>query len=166
MKKPKLPNRKSIRLKDYDYASKGHYFVTIDARKMLCIFGQIKDGIMYPNKLGEILQEEWELTRERRGNIKLHEYVVMPNHFHALIEICYSENKSNVPGEFKAPSQTLSAIIRGFKGAVTSRNNQLKLGNEIGVWQSRFNDQVIKDDRHLHNVKMYINDNVKNWKYS
>src|SRR5690554_8126476 len=93
---------------------------------------------MYPNKLGEIIAEEWEFTREIKKNVKLHEYVVMPNHFHALIEICYSENKSNVPGEFKAPSQTLSAIIRGFKGAVTSRNNQLKLGNEIGVWQSRF----------------------------
>src|SRR5690554_3573784 len=104
---------------------------------------------MYPNKLGEIIAEEWEFTREIKKNVKLHEYVVMPNHFHALVEICYSENKSNVPGEYKAPSQTLSAIVRGFKGAVTSKNKSLKLGNENGVWHSSFNDQVIRDEQHL-----------------
>ncbi|WP_417265845.1 transposase [Brumimicrobium sp.] len=165
MKKPKLPNRKSLRLKGHDYASIGYYFITIDARKHLWLFGTIKNGKMYPNKLGEIIAEEWEFTREIRKNVKLHEYVVMPNHFHALVEICYSENKSNVPGEYKAPSQTLSAIVRGFKGAVTSKNKSLKLGNEKGVWHNSFNDQVIRDEQHLINVKNYIINNVRDWKY-
>lgn len=165
MENPKLPNRKSLRLKGYDYASTGYYFITIDARKHLWLFGTIKDGKMYPNKLGEIIAEEWEFTSERRRNVKLHEYVVMPNHFHALVEIRYSENKSNIAGEYKAPSQTLSSIVRGFKGAVTSKNNSLNLGNENGVWHTNFNDQVIRNNQHLINVKNYINDNVKNWKH-
>lgn len=165
MDKPKSPNRKSLRFKGYDYASIGYYFITIDARKMKCIFGEIKDGEMNPSELGEILEEEWKATELIRKNIKLHEYVVMPNHFHALLEICYTQNKNNIPGEYTAPSHTLSAIVRGFKGAVTSRNNALQLGNQEGVWHSRFNDQVIKDEKHLLNVKNYISNNVKNWKY-
>jgi REP element-mobilizing transposase RayT len=161
---PKKHHRKSTRLKGYDYASMGYYFITVNSKDKRCIFGEIKDGIMYPTILGRIIEEEWKITGEIRKNIILHEYVVMPNHFHALVEICYSENKENIPGEFKAPAFTLSALVRSFKGAVTRRNNALEIGNKKGVWHRNFDDRIIRDSRGLLNVKKYIKDNVKNWK--
>lgn len=164
MKNTKFPDRKSYRLKDYDYASSGYYFVTINSKDFQYIFGEIYNGEMNLNKLGEIVQEEWEYTATLRENIKLHEYVIMPNHFHAIIEICYSKNKNNIPGEFKASKNTLSSIIRGFKGSVTRRNSQLYPENKESVWHGRFYDRIIRNQRELMNVKKYIKKNVKNWK--
>lgn len=161
-----LPNRKSYRLKGYDYASAGYYFVTINSKDFQYIFGEIIEGIMYPNRLGEIIQEEWEYTGKLRENIKLYEYVVMPNHFHAIIEICYSKNKNNIPGEFKASKDTLSSIISGFKGSVTRRNNLWHPKNKDSVWHGRFYDRIIRTQRELLNVKNYIKDNVKKWEKS
>ncbi|HLV41735.1 MAG TPA: transposase [Brumimicrobium sp.] len=163
MKKSNYPNRKSIRLNSYDYASIGRYFVTINAIEYKHIFGQIKNGVMYLSRLGEILEEEWLITGEIRKNIKLHSYVVMPNHFHAIVEICYSLNKDNIPGEFVSPKQTLPAIIRSFKSTVTRRSNAEKLEKRNEVWHGRFHDRIIRDDKEYMNVTKYIEDNIKNW---
>lgn len=165
MKKSKLPIRKTIRLKDYDYASRGYYFVTINAKDFKHTFGKIKDGAMHLSTLGKIIQEEWEFTGELRRNIKLHEYIVMPNHFHCIIEIIYSRNKQNIPGEFKASKHSLSSVIRAFKGAVTRRNKKMNPINTESVWHNRFNDRIIRNDRELQIKKNYVLNNVKNWKY-
>lgn len=164
MKKSILPNRKSVRLKGYDYASIGYYFITINSKDKRCIFGEIKDEVMHPNLLGEIIQEEWDITGKLRDNIKLHEYVLMPNHFHAIVEVCNSMNNTSVPGDFHNAAKSLGSIVRNFKGAVTRKHNSLKLGNEKGVWHVRYYDRIIRDERELLNVKNYIDNNVKNWK--
>ena len=39
------------------------------------------------NDAGEMINNEWFKLTERFGNIKLHEYITMPNHFHAILEI-------------------------------------------------------------------------------
>jgi len=163
MNKPNYGSRKSTRFNSYDYASTGYYFITINAKEFQYIFGKIKNGVMYPNKLGEIIQKEWEYSATLRTNIKLHEYVVMPNHFHGIIEICYSKGHKNIPGEFRAPSHSIGAVIRGFKGAVTRRNNALGIGNEKGIWQVNYYDRIIRDQQELFNVKNYIENNVKKW---
>lgn len=165
MKKQNNLTRKSIRLKGYDYASIGWYFITINAIDHKHIFGEIKDKVMYPSKLGVILDKEWKKTGEIRKNIKLHEYVVMPNHFHAIVEICYSLNKDNIPGKFVSPKQTLPAIIRSYKSSVTRSSNELKLEKKNQVWHGRFHDRIIRDERELMNVKNYILNNVRDWKY-
>ncbi len=119
---PDIHHRRSIRLKNYDYAQAGLYFITLCCQDRKHLFGKIKNGEMILNEVGEIVKEEWEKTREIRKNIALHEYIIMPNHFHAIIEILYSENKENKKlAEFKSPSQTIGAIIRGFKGATTKK---------------------------------------------
>ena len=166
MSKTTLPNRKSYRLKGYDYASVGYYFVTINSKDFRYIFGEINAGKMHLSQLGRIVQDEWEYTGKLRENIKLHEYVIMPNHFHAIIEICYSKNKNNTPGEFKATKETLATIIRLFKGSVTKSNRLLHPENKESVWHGRFYDRIIRDQQELLNVKKYIKNNVKKWKKS
>ncbi len=84
---PNIHNRKSIRLKGYDYSQTGLYFITICVQNRLCLFGEIIDGEMKLNDAGKMVDHEWMKLPERFKNIHLHEYVVMPNHFHAILEI-------------------------------------------------------------------------------
>ena len=42
---------------------------------------------MHLNNAGTMIRNEWIKLPERFTNIELHEYAVMPNHFHAILEI-------------------------------------------------------------------------------
>lgn len=85
--KPDIHHRQSIRLQGYDYSHAGLYFVTICAWQWQPLFGEIIDGEMVLNTAGKIAYEEWRKTKIIRQDIKLHEYVIMPNHFHGVVEI-------------------------------------------------------------------------------
>ena len=92
---PNLHHRHSVRLKNYDYAQEGFYFITICVNKHQCVFGNIANGKMCLNKIGEIVRNEWLMTAELRHNVQLHNFVVMPNHFHGILEIVQNELNGN-----------------------------------------------------------------------
>ena len=82
-------NRRSIRLKGFDYSTPGFYFITIcihDPTQSL--FGEIINGEMVLNKFGIIVRDEWIKTPLKRDNSKIDEYIIMPNHIHGIIQIC------------------------------------------------------------------------------
>ena len=86
---PDIHHRRSIRLKGYDYSRSGLYFITLCVVDRICVFGNIVDGKMQLNDIGRLVEEEWLNTVDvRNGDVRLHNYIVMPNHFHAIIEIC------------------------------------------------------------------------------
>ncbi|XGB43143.1 MAG: hypothetical protein LVS60_04975 [Nodosilinea sp. LVE1205-7] len=84
---PDIHHRRSIRLKGYDYSQNGLYFVTICTQNRHHLFGTITNGQMALNPMGEIVHDEWFKTASMRPNIRLHEFIVMPNHIHGIIEI-------------------------------------------------------------------------------
>ena len=55
--------------------------------------GEVKEGKMKLNPIGEIIVQEWQATNKKRSNVKLHEYVIMPDHFHGIIEIKYRKTQ-------------------------------------------------------------------------
>lgn len=124
---PKIHHRRSIRLKNYDYAGKGLYFITLCTAQRKNLFGQIINGELFLNPLGEIAKEEWAKTPEIRDNTSLGEFIIMPNHMHGIISIDYQISKPGKDeiGKFHSPSHTIGAIIRGYKGATTKRIHQL-----------------------------------------
>jgi REP element-mobilizing transposase RayT len=81
-------NRRSIRLRGYDYSEPGYYFITmcIDDRKQK-LFGDVVDGKMVLNEMGAIVENELLITEKMRPNIKIDEYIIMPNHVHIVINI-------------------------------------------------------------------------------
>jgi REP element-mobilizing transposase RayT len=81
------PKRRSIRLPGYDYASAGWYFVTIVCHKRQNLFGEIHNGQMVLNAAGKMVEECWFNIPKHFPNTELHEFVVMPNHVHGIIEI-------------------------------------------------------------------------------
>ena len=86
----------SARLRYWDYSKMGSYFVTICTKNREHFFGEIINGEMHLNELGKIAESEWLKTIEIRQdmNLELGEFVVMPNHFHAIVIIGKNEFNS------------------------------------------------------------------------
>src|SRR4030042_663745 len=82
-----IHHRRSIRLKDYDYSQAGAYYVTICIQGKVCLLGDIAGGVMALNDAGKMIEKWWCKLPERFKFIELDEYVVMPNHFHGIINI-------------------------------------------------------------------------------
>ena len=82
----KLPQRKSPRAKWLDY-NEGEYFVTICTHNWIHYFGEIADGEIHLSQIGLFLTECLENTKIHQPHINILQYVVMPNHFHAIIDI-------------------------------------------------------------------------------
>ena len=87
MQHQQYPSRQYIRLKEYDYAQAGLYFITICTHNRKCLFGNVADGKMVLNDAGKMIETQWQELTKRFPNIVLHQYVVMPNHVHGIIQI-------------------------------------------------------------------------------
>lgn len=84
---PKKHHRRSIRLKGYDYSRPGWYFITINCKNRARLFGEVKDKTMILNDAGRMVELQWLALKDRYWNIALHEFQVMPDHFHSILEI-------------------------------------------------------------------------------
>ncbi len=84
---PEKHHRRSIRLKGYDYAQPGAYFVTICTRNWVRLFGEVAAGSIVLNPMGQVVEEEWLRTAEIRPNVELDAFVIMPNHVHGIVMI-------------------------------------------------------------------------------
>lgn len=83
---PNIHHRQSIRLKGYNYSQVGLYFITICVQDRLCLFGEIMGGEMILNDAGRMVEKWYYELGIKYPDIKCHEMVVMPNHFHCIIE--------------------------------------------------------------------------------
>ena len=84
---PDKHHRRSIRLPGYDYSQSGAYFITICAYQRQCLFGNVVDGQMYLNQYGAIVAETYQWLCQRYPYLHTDEWIVMPNHFHAIMVI-------------------------------------------------------------------------------
>ena len=154
----------SSRLKNWDYGQNAVYFVTVNTRKHVHFFGSIKDGNMKMNILGNEVKSQWLKTKDIRAdmNLELGPYVVMPNHFHAIIII--GENEFNLhekTNQFGPQSKNLGSIMRGFKSSVTVFAKQS--GFADFEWQPRYHDHIIRNDTEFQNIHNYIVRNPASW---
>ena len=176
-------HRRSIRFHDFDYASEGGYFVTIVSHHRLSLFGEVADGVMKLNLFGRIVWEEWFNSIKLRPNINLleDEFVVMPNHVHGIVwivEKMVNKNNNHLPtvgaycntplrstsfSTMPSPSQTVGAIIRGFKGSVTKRVHILRNNFSEPVWQRNYYEHIISSERDYLNISEYIANNPLGW---
>jgi len=165
---------------NWDYGSNGMYFITICTQNREHLFGDVIGGKMQLNEIGKIVKIEWLKTFELRidMNLQMGEFVVMPNHFHAIIIIgnneyntetqqrrdamhCVSTQKNTTKNKFGPQSKNLASIVRGFKSAVTTYAR--KNGFTDFGWQSRFHDHIIRNEKSFHTISQYIINNPENW---
>lgn len=179
MSRINLPNRKSIRLKGWDYRNPGLYFVTICTKDREHHFGEIKDGVIGLSVPGCLAWHYWRQIPDHQPQVILDEFVVMPDHMHGIVGIELPSQKENSVGtchgmsvrnsankkekaQFGKPqSKSLSMIINHFKGALTRWCNAH--GHEYFAWQSRFYDHIIRNDKSLNRIRKYISDNPLRW---
>ena len=171
---PEIHHRRTIRLCDYDYAVEGFYFVTICVHEHRALFGSITDGTMHLNDTGRMVEEEYRRLPNRYHHVICHEYVVMPNHFHAIIQItnddaspvgagsaCPNDTPSGrVQGGQTPPLQrpTLGQIIGYFKYQTTKRINL-----STRLWQRNYYEHIIRDQRSHDEIAAYILENPLHW---
>ncbi|MCP9448033.1 MAG: hypothetical protein NNA22_10760, partial [Nitrospira sp.] len=119
------PNRRSIRLKGYDYSQAGAYFVTVCTQDRTCLFGDVADGEMRLNDAGGIARQCWFDIPAHFPNASLDEFIVMPNHVHGIIVVDGRGTACRAPTEqFGRPvTGSIPTIIRSFKSAVTKQIN-------------------------------------------
>jgi REP element-mobilizing transposase RayT len=77
----------SARLPGWDYSNPGYYFVTVCTYDRGHLFGQILDGKMRLTEYGEIVFDEWLKSFDIRPELKRDEFILMPNHFHGIVNI-------------------------------------------------------------------------------
>ena len=191
-----LPKRKSTRLRYFDYASKGAYFVTIctQERKQLLsevflpysqIYPQTKcqpvgEGLAPPatfplfvpddavakiqlKPCGEIAEKQLLLLEKRYPSVAIWDYVIMPDHIHAIIFLNNDTiEETNLPNSGGAsPSPTLSEVICSFK-SLTARACKQKYGVEK-MFQRSYAEHIIRDYKDYETRKAYIQQNPIRW---
>ncbi|BFN38174.1 transposase [Fidelibacter multiformis] len=162
-----MRERKKLRKHDYDYSKPGFYFITICVHQRLRyknIFGEIRNKKMYLNSNGEILLHCWNDLPNHYHNIKLNEFVIMPDHFHGIIQIIKKNAAGNGLKPFPAVTfHGLPEIIRGLKTFSSRRINE-KNSNLHFRWQKSYYDNIIYNLNMLHIFQNYIIYNPENWK--
>jgi REP element-mobilizing transposase RayT len=127
--------RKRLRLRDFDYGSNGAYFVTV------CTDGR---SALFAGDAGVLVEHELTALTVRFAGVTLDEYMVMPDHLHAIILI--------LNGAVDLPH-----IMQAFKSLSMLRLRERGLRGRI--WQRGYFDRVIRNDRELDALRNYIRTN-------
>ncbi|MBI4773636.1 MAG: transposase [Deltaproteobacteria bacterium] len=153
--------RRSLRLPGYDYSQAGAYCVTVCGHERALLFGDVLNKQMVLNDSGRMVAECWNDIPIQFSHVELDEFVVMPNHIHGIVLIRGRGRGvlQYAPTGPRSLSQTIGAILRGFKSVATSRVNES--GNTPGakLWQRDYYEHIIRNDEELNRVRESINDN-------
>ena len=160
-------HRRSIRLRAYDYAQAGAYFVTICTQGRRCLFGDVLADETRLTEAGRIVQECWDGLPQHFPDVQLDEFVVMPNHVHGIVVVDRRRGtacRAPTGERFGRPEPgSLPTIIRSFKSAATKRINDTRRSLRQTVWQRGYFERVIRDEKELDHVRQYIRYNPMSW---
>ena len=162
----KLPQRKSPRLKDFDYNSEHAYFITICTKNRKCLLSRIVGtGVLTCPSIelteyGRIAHITIQEINTFYEHISVDGFVVMPNHIHMLLRILKMD-KTDENGQVRTPvptskGSTLSAFVATFKRLCTRKYGE-------SIWQTRFYDHIIRDEKDYRNHLRYIDENPLRW---
>ena len=182
---PEIHHRRSIRLKGYDYSQAGLYFITICTQDKLHLFGEITNDEMILNDAGITIEKWWNKLKNKFPNIELDEFVVMPNHFHGIIQInntnpipvgadlrvCHDNTGELDVGEHIKGEHTgspLHTMIQWFKTMSTNdyirnvKNNHWPPFNKK-LWQRNYYEHIIRNEKSYLHISEYIRTNPLKW---
>ncbi len=150
-----IMNRKKIRLPGYDYSNPGAYYVTMNVHNRVCVFGDVINRKMNLNEWGLIIEKQWEWLFKHYRYLKSDEYIIMPDHFHGIVNISY-----HISEDFEK-IKPLPELIGAFK---TTSSKLIHLsGNRDFRWQRSYYDRIIREDKELYYIRKYIRENPERW---
>jgi putative transposase len=157
-----LPDRRTVRLPQFDYSSTGAYFITLVTAERRCNLSIIQNSEPQLLPLGRILVECWLEIPTHFAGCNLDLSVTMPNHFHGILWLRKDLKQWQPNGNFGTRQGSLSSIVQALKAAASRRAN-LELDAQGPWWQRGFHEHVIRDDDDLYLHRQYILDNPRAW---
>jgi len=139
------------------------YGVTVCVRQRVQCLGRISDGRAVLSSIGELVEEEWKRIPFIRPWISLDEFVIMPDHLHGVLifrEPPMDLSSSDLPAS-RLVSGSLGAVIGQFKSNCTKAI--WKEGHRSFGWQTRFHEQIVRNERHLAQLRAYLRENPLRW---
>ena len=173
---PDIHRRRSVRLSGHDYSQRGLYFVTICVQDRMCMFGNIVNEQMRLNNAGLMIKTWWQKVGSKFPPVQTGEYVVMPNHFHGIINIVGAapggrpirDNINNASGQPHRVAPALGDILNWFKTMTT--NKYICRVKQNGwppfpgrLWQRNYYEHIIRNEKDLNHIRQYIAENPINW---
>lgn len=149
-----MKKRKQLRLKNYDYATNGAYFVTICTQDMKCVLSSIVGEGFHAlpqvelTPIGKEVENTIKYINESSVTTQIIKYVIMPNHVHLLLLI---DNQTGGRG-----SPPLQEIVKRLKTYTTKKHRAV-------LWQRSFYDHIIRNDEDYLMHIQYIDENPKKW---
>ncbi len=174
----KIPpsRRKSLRIPKHDYSQPNAYFVTSCSFQRQLLFGEIREGQILLNALGEIVWEVWTSLERRYPNVELDAFIVMPNHVHGILRITSDEvgaihelplqgnGSDDAEGEqIRRRKMLLPKAIGYFKMNSSKKINLLRHSPGTRVWQRNYYEHVIRSSKALNRLRKYIVENPFKW---
>ena len=173
---PDIHQRRTVRLKDYDYSKTGAYFVTIVTQNRECLFGRIENDEIILNDAGKMIKNVWEELPLYYSGVDIDVFQIMPSHIHGIIVLnvgaapCGCPNNKENSGQVQGPAPTISLpdVVHRFKTMTTKRYidsvKQKQLVEFNGrLWQRNYYDHIIRNEKDLNHVREYIINNPVNW---
>ena len=176
---PKRHHRRSIRLPGYDYRQPGAYFVTICVNQRQCLFGDVIDGHMILNQYGMVVADTYRWLCDRYSYLYSDEWIVMPNHFHAIMVIadksCTDTDQPRRGVSRNAPTsidtattinkqrKPLGRLIGAFKTVSTKKINKLRDAPGTKLWQRNYYEHIIRDRDAMDKIRHYTINNPISW---
>lgn len=172
---PDIHQRRSIRLKDYDYSQAGAYFVTVCAWRKENMFGEISEGKVSYSDVGEIISDVWRKLPDRFASIELDEFVIMPNHIHGIIVLNVGAGPCACPDSITGQPQGVAPTKLSLPDAVHRYKSFTTAEYRIGVaqldwmpfhgklWQRNYYEHIIRDEGEMHSIREYIRCNPLGW---
>jgi putative transposase len=93
----------SHRRPNWDYSANALYFLTIVTQHRVCNLGKIVNDELIPSDFGNIVECEFHKSFDIRKELFLDEFILMPNHLHALVEIKQQVNTNVRPYQQSIP---------------------------------------------------------------
>ncbi len=158
-------NRRSIRLKNYDYSKPGYYFLTICSFKKRCLFGKIEGNQVLLSQIGKVIEKCWNDIPRHFPTTAMDQCTVMPKHIHGILVINRFRRGEAclAPTPDEEPKTGLSNIVASFKSAVSKRVNELRGTQGESVWQRNYYEHVVRDEGDLYKIREYISNNPLQW---
>ena len=153
-----LPKRKHPRLEHYDYSTAGAYFITICTHSRRCLLSRIVGRGLAPAEIrytayGRIAQEQLLLLEQRYPSLQIDQYVIMPNHIHAILLL------EETAGDGQRP--TIMDIVCAYKSLTTRQCKKVQPIDKL--FQTSFYEHVIRGREDYNEIAEYIVNNPKEW---
>ncbi|MCU0436960.1 MAG: transposase [Raineya sp.] len=155
------------RLVGRDYSQEGVYFITICCEGKICFLGDVQENEVILNDWGKIVEEEVLLSIEKRTDWAFHQWVIMPNHLHFLIEIVTSVD-THCSAYLQQQTlhrkpRSISSFVAVFKSSVTKRIRKSQNYEGQKIWQNNYHDHIVRNQDSFNKIYNYIGNNPMMW---